>query len=346
MLLIAGNLFRPCSALKHAKSMGRALSIAKDVLYECDAVDRKLRAMIQSTENSINAVKKQSTFLIQHAAKTVPRLMHCLPLHLTTDFYRQRYDSKELSDSGKLTDPFLYHYAVFSDNVLATSVVVNSTASHANEPEKHVFHIVTDRLNFAAMRMWFIKHPPSPATVQVQNIDEFKWLNSSYCAVLRQLESARIKEYYFKANHPSSLSTENENLKYRNPKYLSMLNHLRFYMPEVYPKLNKILFLDDDIVVQKDLTPIWSIDMKGMVNGAVETCKESFHRFDTYLNFSNTKISNNFNPQACGWAFGMNFFDLKEWKRRNITGIYHYWQDLVTTTFFYIFCSISCLNSP
>lgn len=318
--------------------MGRALSIAKDVLYLCDAVDRKLRAMIQSTENNINAVKKQSTFLIQHAAKTVPRLMHCLPLHLTTDFYLQRYDSKELSDNDKLTDPFLYHYAVFSDNVLATSVVVNSTASHAKEPEKHVFHIVTDRLNFAAMRMWFIKHSPSPATVQVQNIDEFKWLNSSYCAVLRQLESARIKEYYFKANHPSSLSAENENLKYRNPKYLSMLNHLRFYMPEVYPKLNKILFLDDDIVVQKDLTPIWSIDMKGMVNGAVETCKESFHRFDTYLNFSNTKISNNFNPQACGWAFGMNFFDLNEWKRRNITGIYHYWQDLVTTTFFrYIF---------
>lgn len=313
--------------------MGRALSIAKDALYECDAVDRKLRAMIQSTENSVNAVKKQSTFLIQHAAKTVPRLMHCLPLHLTTDYYLQRYDSKELSDNGKLTDPFLYHYAVLSDNVLATSVVVNSTTSHAKEPEKHVFHIVTDRLNFAAMRMWFIKHPPSPATVQVQNIDEFKWLNSSYCAVLRQLESARIKEYYFKANHPSSLSTENENLKYRNPKYLSMLNHLRFYIPEVYPKLDKILFLDDDIVVQKDLTPIWSIDMKGMVNGAVETCKESFHRFDTYLNFSNPKISNNFNPQACGWAFGMNFFDLKEWKRRNITGIYHYWQDLVITTF-------------
>lgn len=83
------------------------------------------------------------------------------------------------------------------------------------------------------------------------------------------------------------------------------------------------------MVVQKDLTPLWSIDMNGMVNGAVETCKESFHRFDTYLNFSNPKISQNFDPQACGWAFGMNMFDLKEWTKRNITGIYHYWQDLV-----------------
>ncbi|CAN6463984.1 unnamed protein product [Victoria cruziana] len=107
-----------------------------------------------------------------------------------------------------------------------------------------------------------------------------------------------------------------------------MLNHLRFYLPEVFPKLDKILFLDDDIVVQKDLTPLWTVDLKGMVNGAVETCKESFHRFDKYLNFSNPLISDNFDPNACGWAFGMNMFDLKEWKRRNITGIYHYWQNL------------------
>ncbi|KAJ0963841.1 hypothetical protein J5N97_028963 [Dioscorea zingiberensis] len=316
------------SAPKQAKIMGHGLSLAKDMLYDCDDVARKLRVMIQSTEENINALKKQSTFLIQHAAKTMPKPLHCLPLQLTTDYFFNNYADKEMEDKGKLVDPSLFHYAIFSDNVLATSVVVNSTSSHAKEPEKHVFHIVTDKLNFAAMKMWFILHPPLHVTVHVENIDEFKWLNSSYCSVLRQLESSRLKEYYFKANHPSSLSAGNDNLKYRNPKYLSMLNHLRFYMPEVYPKLDKILFLDDDVVVQKDLTPLWSIDMKGMVNGAVETCKESFHRFDTYLNFSNPKISQNFDPQACGWAFGMNMFDLKEWKMRNITGIYHYWQDL------------------
>nr|XP_029123452.1 probable galacturonosyltransferase 3 isoform X2 [Elaeis guineensis] len=316
------------SALERAKAMGHALSVARDMLLDTDVVARKLRTMVQSADESINAVKKHNAFLVQHAAKTIPKPLHCLPLQLTTDYFLHNYTSKELADKNKLEDPFLYHYAIFSDNVLATAVVVNSTVIHAKEPEKHVFHIVTDRLNYAAMRMWFIVHPPAPAAINVENIDDFKWLNSSYCSVLRQLESARIKEYYFKANHPSSLSVGNENIKYRNPKYLSMLNHLRFYMPEVYPKLDKILFLDDDIVVQKDLTPLWSIDLKGMVNGAVETCKESFHRFDTYLNFSHPKISENFDPQACGWAFGMNIFDLKEWKKRNITGIYHYWQDL------------------
>ena len=198
------------------------------------------------------------------------------------------------------------------------------------EPEKHVFHLVTDKLNVAAMKMWFLANPPVAATVNVENIDDFKWLNASYCPVLRQLRTASMKEYYFKADNPTTLADASSNLKYRNPKYLSMLNHLRFYLPEVYPKLEKILFLDDDIVVQKDLTPLWSIDLHGNVNGAVETCGESFHRFDKYLNFSNPLISNNFSPDACGWAYGMNMFDLREWKKRDITGIYHKWQDLVS----------------
>lgn len=94
------------------------------------------------------------------------------------------------------------------------------------------------------------------AAVHVENVDEFKWLNSSYCPVLRQLESVEMKEYYFKAGHHTTLSEGSSNLKYWNPKYISMLNHLRFYLPQVYPKLNKILFLDNDIVVQKDLTAL------------------------------------------------------------------------------------------
>lgn len=316
------------SALARAKAMGNILSKAKDKLYDSINVARKLRAMVQSTENTVDALKKQSAFLIQLAAKTVPKPLNCLPLVLTTDYFLQGRQKRVVLNKKLLEDPSLYHYAIFSDNVLATSVVINSTMLHASEPEKHVFHIVTDKLSFAAMKMWFLVNSPAKVTIQVENIDDFKWLNSSYCSVLRQLESARMKEYYFKASHPSTLSDGFENLKYRNPKYLSMLNHLRFYLPEVYPKLEKILFLDDDIVVQKDLTPLWSLDMQGMVNAAVETCKESFHRFDKYLNFSHPKISENFDPNACGWAFGMNMFDLKEWRKRNMTGIYHYWQDM------------------
>lgn len=314
----------PKNANEKLKAMDQSLAKGKQVQDDCATVVKKLRAMLHSTEEQLRVHKKQTMFLTQLTAKTLPKGLHCLPLRLTTEYYSLNSSEQQFPNQERLEDPQLYHYALFSDNVLAAAVVVNSTITHAKDPSKHVFHIVTDRLNYAAMRMWFLVNPPGKATIQVQNIEEFTWLNSSYSPVLKQLGSPSMINYYFRAHRVNSDS----NLKYRNPKYLSILNHLRFYLPEIFPKLNKVLFLDDDIVVQKDLTGLWSLDLKGNVNGAVETCGENFHRFDRYLNFSNPLISKNFDPRACGWAYGMNIFDLKEWRRQNITNVYHTWQKL------------------
>jgi alpha-1,4-galacturonosyltransferase len=58
-----------------------------------------------------------------------------------------------------LEDPTLHPYALFFDNVLVACMVVNSTAMNAKEFEKHVFHLVVDKLNFGAMKMWFLLNP-------------------------------------------------------------------------------------------------------------------------------------------------------------------------------------------
>ncbi|KAI3930624.1 hypothetical protein MKX01_037070, partial [Papaver californicum] len=55
------------------------------------------------------------------------------------------------------------------------------------DPAKHVFRIGTDMLNYPTIRMWFLSNPPSQATIQVQNIEEFTWLNASDSPVLKQL---------------------------------------------------------------------------------------------------------------------------------------------------------------
>ncbi|XWS18054.1 hypothetical protein CRYUN_Cryun32bG0009700 [Craigia yunnanensis] len=314
----------PKNAFDKLKAMEQSLEKGKQIQDDCAAVVKKLRAMLHSTEEQLRVHKKQTMFLTQLTAKTLPKGLHCLPLRLSTEYYTLNSSQQNFLNQEKLEDPRLYHYALFSDNILAAAVVVNSTVSHTKHPSNHVFHIVTDRLNYAAMRMWFLGNPPGKATIQVQNIEEFTWLNSSYSPVLKQLGSPSMIDYYFRAHRANSDS----NLKFRNPKYLSILNHLRFYLPEIFPKLNKVLFLDDDLVVQKDLSGLWSLDLKGNVNGAVETCGENFHRFDRYLNFSNPLISKNFDPHACGWAYGMNIFDLEEWRRQNITEIYHRWQKL------------------
>lgn len=315
------------NAVEKMRAMGQLLARSRDQHYDCTGMVKKLRAMIHSAEEQNQALRQQSLFLSQLAAKTIPKGIFCLAMRLTVEYSNLSPEEREFQGQEKLEDNNYYHYALFSDNVLATAVVVNSTVENANDSSQHVFHIVTDKLNIAAMKAWFLLNPPMEATIEVQSVDDFTWLNSTYCPVLRQLESASMKDYYFKTGQQAEGdSGASANLKYRNPKYLSMLNHLRFYLPEVFPKLNKVLFLDDDIVVQKDLTPLWDVELHGNVNGAVETCGASFHRFDKYLNFSNPLIASSFDPQACGWAYGMNVFDLEQWKVQDITGIYHKWQ--------------------
>ncbi|KAK1631732.1 hypothetical protein QYE76_006047 [Lolium multiflorum] len=314
----------PQNVHSRIKAMEQTLGKLKRTHDSCSGAVSRLRTAIHSTEERLQSHKKDANYLAQIAAKSLPKGLHCLPLRLTNEYYSTNSNNKDFPNMEKLEDPKLHHYAIFSDNVLAAAVVVNSTLVHAKKPANHVFHIVTDRLNYAAMKMWFLANPLGKAAIQVQNVEEFTWLNSSYSPVLKQLESSSIIDYYFR----SGKARPGENPKFRNPKYLSILNHLRFYLPEIFPKLNKVLFLDDDTVVQQDLSALWSIDLKGKVNGAVETCGETFHRFDKYLNFSNPLIASNFNPHSCGWAYGMNMFDLSEWRKQNITDVYHTWQNL------------------
>ncbi|KAH7299065.1 hypothetical protein KP509_25G071300 [Ceratopteris richardii] len=289
---------------------------------------QKLKDAIFLVNDRLTKSKKEGAFASLIAAKSIPRSLNCLSTRLMEE---RISNPSEYIESGEVApefeDPNLYHYAIFSDNVLAASVVVNSAVANARDPSKHVFHVVVDKMNLWAMRVWFKMRPPNNTThIEVKAVEDYTFLNSSYVPVLRQLESAKLQKFYFE-NQMENATKDAPNMKFRNPKYLSIMNHLRFYLAEMYPKLHKILFLDDDVVVQKDLTALWELDMEGKVNAAVETCFGSFHRYDNYMNFSHPLIKERMNPKACAWAYGMNLFDLDAWRRERCTEEYHFWQN-------------------
>lgn len=301
------------------KSLSSLIFKAQDSHYDIATTIMTMKSHIQALEERANAATLQSTLYGQLAAESIPKNLQCIDIKLTADWLQNKSIpelANETRNSPRLADNNLYHFCIFSDNLLAVSVVVNSTVSNAEHPKQLVFHVVTYGVKYRAMQSWFFSNDFKGATIEVQNIEDFTWLNASYSPVVKQLLDSDSRKYFFGSSLDTSLV-----------KREALLSHLRFYIPEIYPQLEKVVFLDDDVVVQKDLTPLFSLDLHGNVNGAVETCLEAFHRYYRYLNFSNSLISTKLDPQACGWAFGMNVFDLIAWRKQNVTARYHYWQE-------------------
>lgn len=119
------------SALRKMRAMETSLNKASHVYPDCAAMVKKLSAMTYNAEEQVRAKKNEAEYLLQLAARTTPKGLHCLSMQLTAEYFTLQPEERKFPDEKKLYDPHLYHYAVFSDNVLACAVVLNSTISSA-----------------------------------------------------------------------------------------------------------------------------------------------------------------------------------------------------------------------
>lgn len=113
------------------KAMDSTLLKASRMYPDCSAMVKTLRAMMYNAEEQLRSQRHQTSFLVQLAARTAPKGLHCLSMRLTTEYFALQPEERELPNQHKLQNPDFYHFAVFSDNVLACSVVVNSAVSTA-----------------------------------------------------------------------------------------------------------------------------------------------------------------------------------------------------------------------
>ncbi|TKY73373.1 galacturonosyltransferase 11 [Spatholobus suberectus] len=148
-----------------------------------------------------NAATVQSTVFAQISAEALPKSLHCLNVKLTADWLeipcKNSHMRGETSPGSQIT---IYIISAFFQ--MATFVVVNSTVINA---------AIQNR-----------------ATFEVQNIEEFHWLNESYSPIVKQLHTPESRPFYF-----GPYQGVNVEPKLQNPKFLSSLYHLRFNIPEI-----------------------------------------------------------------------------------------------------------------
>lgn len=334
------NLDKIPDDLKLPKSFSALVSEMKNSQYDAKTFATKLRAMMEKSDIEVRASKFAELMNKHFAASAIPKGLHCLSLRLTDEYSSNAHARKQLPSPELLPllyDNSFYHFVLSTDNILAASVVVTSMVQSFLRPDKIIFHVITDKKTYAGMHSWFALNPLSPAIVEVKGVHQFDWLTRENVPVLEAVENQHGIRNYYHGNHVvganlSETTPRNfaSKLQARSPKYISLLNHLRIYLPELFPHLDKVVFLDDDVVVQRDLSPLWNIDLGGKVNGAVQTCEGDDEwvmskRFKNYFNFSHPLIAENLNPDDCAWAYGMNVFDLQAWRKTNIRETYHSW---------------------
>ncbi|KAH7660709.1 Polygalacturonate 4-alpha-galacturonosyltransferase protein [Dioscorea alata] len=325
--------------MKALSSFEEFLSEIKKGQFDARTFAISLKATMENMDKEIKKAKLLEQLHKHFAATSIPKGIHCLSLRLTDEYSSNAHARKQLPAPELLpflSDNSLHHFVVASDNILAASVVVTSAVRSSLHPEKVVFHVITDKKTYPGMHSWFALNPLSPAIVEVKGVHQFDWLTRENVPVLEAIENNLGVRNHYHGNHLMGTNLSDpprvvaSKLQARSPKYISLLNHLRIYLPELFPNLSKVIFLDDDVVIQRDLSPLWDIDLSGKVNGAVETCKGEdkwvmSKRLKTYLNFSHPLIASKFDPDECAWAYGMNIFDLSAWRKTNIRDTYHHW---------------------
>nr|GMC57031.1 probable galacturonosyltransferase 13 isoform X2 [Ipomoea batatas]GMC62202.1 probable galacturonosyltransferase 13 isoform X2 [Ipomoea batatas] len=230
------------AGLKLPESYNHLVSEMKNNKHNAKEFALMVKGMMDRFEREIRESKFAELTNKHFAASSIPKGIHCLSLRLTDEYSSNAHARKQLPSPEllpSLSDNSLHHFVLSTDNILAASVVVNSAVQSSLKPEKIVFHVITDKKTYAGMHSWFALNPVSPAIVEVKSVHQFDWLTRENVPVLEAVETHNGIRNYYHGNHVAGANLSDttprsfaSKLQARSPKYISLLNHLRIYLPE------------------------------------------------------------------------------------------------------------------
>ncbi|KAK3119618.1 hypothetical protein QOZ80_9AG0672880 [Eleusine coracana subsp. coracana] len=295
---------------KKQEKMEHVIERAKSCGIACSSVERKLRQLLDITEDEAYFHTRQSARLYHLGVQTMPKTHHCLNMRLTVEYFKSQSAPMDQLNKQKLESPRFQNYVIFSRNVLAASTTINSTVINSKDSGSIAFHLFTDTQNFYAMKHWFDRNLYLEAAVHVTNIEDHQGPSED-------LDSLEMQQLWPTEEFRVTIRNYSEPLQRQmKTEYISVFGHSHCLLPDLLPSLNRVVVLDDDLIVQQDLSSLWNLDIGEKVIGATQSCGVRLGQLRGYV------AEHNFNTNSCVWLSGMNIVELEKWRELRTTGLY------------------------
>lgn len=205
-------------------------------------------------------------------------------------------------ESGGSCPSLLVALAATSSQIEGAVVVIASALAHASAPESLKFRVITYAADAAALVGGLRARLGRKADLRAVAFDEWKPRVSELLG--RQETFASRRELF------------------------DELNFAAFYLHELFPNTDRVLYLDTDTVVQTDLAcelATGRLDLKGRPAAGAKDCSQNIGK---YVNFEKMKkhdvasrlpLQLKAKPSSCVINRGVVLVDTAAWSQSNIT---------------------------
>ncbi|XP_035697415.1 glycosyltransferase 8 domain-containing protein 2-like [Branchiostoma floridae] len=192
--------------------------------------------------------------------------------------------------------------------LMGAVAAINSIATNSKSPVK--FYLITDKDTKDHLEQWILKTRLHSINHEIIVFNE-EWVKGKI------------------------------NVRGGRQELASPLNYARFYLPKLLPPdfNGKILYLDDDVIVQGDITQLYNTKIdETLVMAFSEDCNTVSNRFGlfmntyaNYINFGNENVKKlGMKPGTCSFNTGVFVANMTEWKNQKITTKLEFWTALNT----------------